>query len=129
MIVDTSGLVAIIKGESEGRLFLETMLAVEAVKLSAATYFECGMVIDRIDRGQAGIKVDRLLSRVDAEIIPVTLAHARIARAAYSQFGKGRHPARLNFGDCFAYALARETGEPLLYKGDDFALTDVEAAV
>ena len=98
--------------------------------MSAATYFESAMVIDRKAKDHFPVEAfDRLLVMTRMEIVPVTRAHADIARAAYRKFGKGNHPASLNFGDCFAYALAQETGEPLLFKGEDFARTDIVPAV
>lgn len=128
MIVDSSALIAIIFGEPEGATLLERLMA-RSPRMSAATYFESGMVIDRKAEDDFPAQAfDRLLVMTRMEIMPVTRAHADIARAAYRKFGKGNHPASLNFGDCFAYALAQQTGEPLLFKGDDFAKTDVSAA-
>ena len=126
MIVDTSALVAILKHEPEEAMFLDRLLAEPGVKLSAASYFEFGMVVDGWRNEAASHAVDLLLDRIEAEVRPVTADTAREAREAYRRFGKRNHHAQLNFGDCFAYALARETGEPLLFKGDDFARTDVE---
>lgn len=128
MIVDTSALVAVLNSEPEALLFLQKM-STEPVKISAVTLFEFSMVIDRYKRPEASVGADRLLAMIEAEIVSVDAAAARGARLAYATYGKGNHPARLNFGDCFAYALARETGEPLLFKGDDFARTDVRSAV
>lgn len=128
MIVDTSALVAVLNAEPEALPFLQKM-STEPVKISAVTLFEFSMVIDRYKRREASVGADRLLARIEAEIVSVDAAAARGARLAYATYGKGNHPARLNFGDCFAYALAKETGEPLLFKGDDFARTDVRSAV
>lgn len=128
MIVDTSALVAVLNSEPEALLFLQKM-STEPVKISAVTLFEFSMVIDRYKRREASLGADRLLVEIEAEIVSVDAAAARGARLAYATYGKGNHPARLNFGDCFAYALAKETGEPLLFKGDDFARTDVRSAV
>ena len=125
MIVDTSALVAVLDGEPEGERYLDAMLAQE-VRLSAVTAFEFGIVMDRRGDARSSRGVQILLDQIDARVVPVTAESAAMARAAYARFGKGVHPARLNFGDCFAYALAREFGEPLLFKGDDFAQTDVE---
>ena len=125
MIVDTSALVAVLDGEPEGERYLDAMLAHE-VRLSAVTAFEFGIVMDRRGDARSSRGVQILLDQIDARVVPVTAESAAMARAAYARFGKGVHPARLNFGDCFAYALAREFGEPLLFKGDDFAQTDVE---
>lgn len=128
MIVDTSALVAVVKAEPEAAIYL-TRLLDEQVRVSAVTAFEFGMVVDGWKDEQASKDADLLLLSIEAEIVAVDAETAQAARAAYRQFGKGNHPARLNFGDCFAYALARETGEPLLFKGDDFVRTDVRSAV
>ena len=128
MIVDTSALVAILAAEPERVRFLELLRSDPEVKISAVTLFEFGMVMDRWREPLASRGVEPLLSLIEAEIVAVTADTARLARLAYTQFGKGFHPARLNFGDCFAYALAKETGEPLLFKGDDFSQTDVVSA-
>jgi ribonuclease VapC len=129
VIVDTSALVAILKREAEADVFLERLLTEPSVRLSAVTYFEFAMVVDGWRDRAASQAVDLLLDRVEAEIVPVGVETARRARRAHAGFGKGNHPARLNFGDCFAYALAMELDEALLFKGDDFARTDVRPAV
>ena len=129
MIVDTSALVAIVNSEPEAVRFLGILLREQKVRLSAVTYFEFGMVVDAWRDDAISLKVDQLLLGIEAEIIDVDAETARMARAAYKRFGKKNHPAKLNFGDCFPYALARVTGEPLLFKGDDFAQTDVVSAV
>ena len=104
-------------------------LAADPVRLmSAANWLEAAIIID--DRlgedGAGGLKL--FLVEAAVEIVPVTASQAELARAAYRRFGRGNHPAKLNFGDCFAYALAKERGEPLLFKGDDFVRTDIAAA-
>ena len=109
--------------------FLRLLRADSEVKVSAVTFFEFGMVVDRWNEPLVSRGVEPLLSLIEAEIVAVTADTARAAREAYVTFGKGNHPAKLNFGDCFAYALAKQTGEPLLFKGDDFAQTDVVSAV
>lgn len=125
MIVDSSALVAIIFDEPEADAFLALLMGA-AASMSAATYFETGMVIDRkAEDDFAAEAFERLLTMTEIEVVPVTRQQAMLARLAYRKYGKGNHEARLDFGDCFAYALARETGEPLLFKGDDFAQTDV----
>ena len=129
MIVETSALVAILRPEPEEMAFLRALMADGEVKLSAASYFEFGMVIDQLKDEGASAAVDRLLVQIEAEIFPVTKGQAELAREAYRRFGKGHHPARLNFGDCFAYGLSKQTGEPLLFKGEDFARTDVARAL
>ena len=129
MIVDSSALIAIIFGEPEGDHLLKVLMA-GSPRISAATYFETGMVIDRkAEDGFPAEAFERLLTMTRIEVVPVTRGQAVLARAAYRAFGKGNHRAGLNFGDCFTYALARETGEPLLFKGDDFARTDIEPAL
>ena len=129
MIVDTSALVAIINSEPEAVRFLAVLIREPKVRLSAVTYFEFGMVVDNWRDEATSLKVDRLLSGIEAEIVDVDAQTARVARAAYKRFGKKNHPAKLNFGDCFAYALAKQNGEPQLFKGDDFAQTDIISAV
>lgn len=130
MIVDTSVLVAILRGEPDAEALAETMRSAAVRRLSAASYVELGAVIDKPHDPVASRKLDQLLDRIDAVIEPVTVEQARIAREAYRDFGRGSgHPARLNFGDCFAYALAKALDEPLLFKGEDFARTDVKRAL
>ena len=126
MIIDTSALVAILRDEPDaGRYALAIEQAADR-RISAATYVEVGAVIDGARDPVASRRVDELLQVAGIVIEPVTVEQARRAREAYRDFGKGSgHPARLNFGDCFSYALATSTGDTLLFKGDDFALTDV----
>lgn len=129
MIIDTSAIVAILREEDQARRFAEAIEAASVRRISAATYVEVGAVIDGARDPVASRLVDELLATAGIVIEPVTAAQARIARDAYRDFGKDSgHAAGLNFGDCFAYALARATGEPLLFKGDDFSQTDVAAA-
>ena len=129
MIMDTSAIVAILRQEPEARRFAEAIEAAPVRRISATTYVEIGAVIDGARDPVASRLVDALLAMAGIIIEPVTAAQARIAREAYRDFGKGSgHAAGLNFGDCFAYALAKATGEPLLFKGDDFSHTDVAAA-
>jgi len=129
MIIDTSALVAILRDEPEARRFAEAIETARERRISAATYVEVGAVIDGGRDPVASRLVDSLLAAAGIVIEPVTEAQSRIAREAYRDFGKGSgHAAGLNFGDCFAYALATATGEPLLFKGDDFSHTDVVAA-
>lgn len=129
MIIDTSALVAILRDEPDaGRYALAIEQAADR-RISAATYVEVGAVIDGARDPVASRRVDELLQVAGIVIEPVTEEQARRAREAYRDFGKGSgHPARLNFGDCFSYALATSTGDALLFKGDDFALTDVMRA-
>jgi ribonuclease VapC len=129
MIIDTSALIAILRDEPEARHFAETIASATVRRISASTYVEVGAVIDGARDPVASRLVDALLDAAHIVIEPVTEAQARIARDAYRDFGKGSgHAAGLNFGDCFAYALAKATGEPLLFKGDDFTRTDIQAA-
>jgi ribonuclease VapC len=127
VIIDTSVVVAILHREPDGPAFARLMASAPVRRLSAASYVELGAVIDgRHDPVTSGA-VDGVLRVLHVEIVPFTVEQARIARIAYQQFGRGSgHPAQLNMGDCFAYALARDLGEPLLFKGGDFALTDIE---
>jgi ribonuclease VapC len=129
VILDTSAIAAVLFAEAEEDRFLDAMVGARKLRISAATLLEATMVIEgRGGPDMAGV-IDALLLRVGAEICPVTAETARIARDGWRRFGKGRHRARLNLGDCFAYALAQERGEPLLFKGEDFARTDVKAAI
>lgn len=130
MIVDTSALVAILWNEPEAVPYSKAIISESAPRMAAANYLELGIVIDGKGDAVASTRIDELLDELQIEIAPVTALHARIARQAYRDFGKGSgHPAKLNFGDCFAYALAMERGEPLLYKGDDFAKAGLERVV
>jgi ribonuclease VapC len=128
MIVDTSAMIAILLEEPEGHLFDVTILNAADCRISSATYLEAAMVmLGR--RGPEGMRaLDMLIFRFGIKIIPFTESHAILAKYAFERYGKGRHPAKLNFGDCMAYALAKETGEELLFKGTDFGLTDVAVA-
>jgi ribonuclease VapC len=129
VIIDTSVIVAILRAEPEARRFAEAIGAAPVRRISATTYVEVGAVIDAGRDPVASRLVDELLSAAGVVIEPVTVDQARIAREAYRDFGKGSgHRAGLNFGDCFAYALAKTTGEPLLFKGEDFVHTDVAPA-
>lgn len=132
MIVDTSAIVAIVRDEPEQRFFFTKLKQARAegepTRMSAATLVELTIVIDRCKEARSSQLLDMLLDELQLEIVPVDGALAALARMANQQFGKGFHPARLNLGDCFSYALAKQTGEPLLFKGNDFTLTDVPAA-
>ena len=125
MVIDTSALVAIMLDEPERRSFNERIEADSVRLLSAASFVETALVIETRLGEAGGREFDLLLHRAAVEIVPVDADQAEIARRALRQFGRGRHPAGLNFGDSFAYALATTRGEPLLLKGSDFALTDV----
>jgi len=130
VIIDSSALVGILKGEPEAGSLLDAMASARNRRMSAATFVEVCVVIDSGRDPVKSGRLDDLLRRFDVEIIDVTPEQAQIARGAYRDFGRGSgHPARLNFGDCFSYALAKVTGEPLLFKGDDFVHTDLAPAV
>jgi ribonuclease VapC len=130
MIIDTSALLAILRGEPEATSFARAIEKANIRRLSAANYVEAGAVIDRSEDPIASRRLDELVKIANISIEAVTETQAKLAREAYRDFGKGSgHPAGLNFGDCFAYALAMEMSEPLLFKGNDFAHTDVSPAV
>jgi ribonuclease VapC len=129
MIIDTSAVLAILFDEDDAARFADAIAGADQRAMSAASFLEAGVVIDNQLGPAAGRQLDALLARAEVEISPVTREQAEIARQAYLDYGKGHHPARLNFGDCFAYALAKATNQPLLFKGDDFAQTDVAAAL
>jgi ribonuclease VapC len=130
VIVDTSALFAIMAHQPERAEYLAAIQAAPSVQISAASYVELGVVIDARRDPLDTNALDDLLRALRVEVAPVTAEQATVARAAYRDFGRGSgHPARLNFGDCFSYALARVSGEPLLFKGDDFVHTDVLPAV
>ena len=129
MIVDSSAIVAILKQESDWEIFAEKLDEAGDISISAGTYFETSIVIGRINNPIMNRQIDELMEEFSIEIEPFTAEQARIARQAYRDFGKGSgHPANLNFGDCFAYALARVKRQPLLYNGDDFVHTDIRSA-
>ena len=130
MIVDTSALIAILHDEPEATACIRALYAAPNCRISAASFLEAGIVVDSARSPVPSRRLDDLLRQAGVIIEPVTEEQARIARAAYRDYGRGSgHPARLNFGDCFAYALARATGEPLLFKGDDFIHTDIKPAL
>jgi ribonuclease VapC len=130
VIVDTSALLAILLTEPDSDRYARAIEDASIVRLSAGTYLEAGIVADTNRDPVARRVLDALLERAGIIIEPVTAEQARIGREAYRDFGKGSgHPAQLNFGDCFSYALARSYGEPLLYKGNDFGHTDVRSAL
>jgi ribonuclease VapC len=121
MIVDTSALIAILRDEPEARAFAMAIADADHPRISAANYLEAAIVIDGSRDPIASRRFDDLLREAAIGIEPVTAEQAKVAREAYRDFGRGSgHAARLNFGDCFAYALAKTAGEPLLFKGDDF---------
>lgn len=125
MVVDTSAIVAILQREPEAARLVTALEADPARRLSAATLVEAGIVMQARYGDHGEREVDLLLERARIDVIPVAREHAELARDAFRRYGKGRHVAGLNFGDCFAYALAIALGEPLLFVGDDFSRTDV----
>ncbi len=130
MIIDSSALLAILRAESEATACAQAIESATTRRISAATFLESAIVIDSSRDPVASRRFDDLVREAELEVEPVTEKQARIAREAYRDFGKGSgHPARLNFGDCFAYALARASGEPLLFIGEDFSRTDVTPAI
>lgn len=127
MVLDTSALLAILANEPERRAFNEAIEAADARRMSAASFVEISIVVES-RYGSDGIRdLDLYLERAVVEVVPVDVEQAKIARGAFRRYGKGRHRAGLNYGDCFSYALAKVLGEPLLYKGDDFPHTDLPA--
>jgi len=129
MIVETSALVAILRAEPDAEAFAHAIEAAPVRRMSAASYVEVGAVIDGARDPVASRRVDELIEAAGIVIEPLTASQARLARQAYRDFGKGSgHPATLNFGDCLSYALAAETGEALLFKGEDLAHTGITRA-
>lgn len=128
MIVDTSVVIAVLKDEQDAPSIGAILGRSRDCRISAVSYVEAGVVVDSNRNPVLSRRLDELLRDAEISVEPVTLNQARIAREAYRDFGKGRHRAGLNLGDCFAYALAKEKGESLLFKGDDFCHTDIESA-
>ena len=125
MVIDTSARLAILQDEPERRSFNEAIEAAESRVMSVANYVEVSIVVESRHGAEGLRELDRFVDRAGIELVGVDLGQGKIARDAFSRFGKGRHPAALNFGDCFAYALARILAQPLLFKGDDFSKTDL----
>ncbi len=130
MIVDTSAVVAIVKNELESEILANLLVKDGSPRMSAASYVEAGVVVDSDKDPLSSRQLDQILDELKVSIEPVTVEQAIAARQAYRDFGKGSgHPAQLNFGDCFSYALASEAREPLLFTGDDFIHTDIQPAI
>jgi ribonuclease VapC len=129
MVVDTSALLAVFFEEPEAEAFARAIAGADKPRMSAGNLLEAGIVADNQTDPRTGRQLDALIANFRLRIEPVTEEQVRLARQAYVDFGRGNHPAGLNFGDCFAYALAKDKGEPLLFKGDDFTRTDVEPAL
>lgn len=129
MVIDTSAVLAILQDEPERRAFNEAIESADSRKMSVATLVEASMVLETRYGAEGLASLDRLVERAKFDLVSVDTEQAMEARRAFRRFGKGRHEAGLNYGDCFSYALAMVLGEPLLYKGNDFSRTDVRAAV
>jgi ribonuclease VapC len=128
MIIDTSALLSVLLDEPDAGKFAAALEGADVVRLSAAGYVEAAIYVDRNGDEIRRAMLDTFIQSFSVQIEPVTAEQALFARQAFVLFGKGRHKAGLNFGDCFSYALARAYREPLLFKGDDFRHTDLEAA-
>jgi ribonuclease VapC len=130
VIIDSSAVLAILFGEDDAPDFARAIETAEARRMSAGNWLETAIRVDMGGSQIASNAFDDFVRTSDLTVEPVTATQVPLARQAYRAYGKGTgHPAQLNFGDCFAYALAKETGEPLLFKGDDFATTDVKVAL
>lgn len=130
MVIDTSAIVAVLRSEPDAEQFIRAIDEEPDCRISAGSFVELGVVVDSGSDPLAGTKLDLMMGTEEIRIEAFTGNQARIARAAYQAFGRGSgHPAKLNFGDCFAYALAMDLGHPLLFKGRDFSQTDVVPAL
>ena len=129
MILDASAVLAILFAEPDAGSFAAAIAGASHTAMSAVNWFEAAIALDRRGTGNAVAEFEALLTRAGTEIVPFGAEQAAIARQAYEIWGKGRHPAYLNMGDCAAYALARSRRQKLLFKGGDFALTDIEPAL
>jgi ribonuclease VapC len=129
MILDTSALVAVLFGEPDAVTYTRLIHDADRCLISAGTFLELSIVIERQAGPEVARQCDMFMRRAGVIIEPFTVEQAHVARQAFHDFGKGRHRAGLNFGDCFAYALTKITGEPLLFKGDDFKKTDIVSAL
>lgn len=129
MVLDTSALIAILTAEPEANTFAAVIATAATRLLSAASLLETAIIIEARYGPAGGQKLDELIRVAQVQVEPVTVEQVTSARLAYRVYGKGRHPAGLNYGDCFAYALAKISGEPLLFKGNDFGQTDIETVL
>ena len=127
MIIDTSAIIAVLFNEDDAHDYAEAISRADSCRISAATLVETAIVVEAQTRNKGGRQLDAFIRRASITIESVTEEHAYMARQAFIDFGKGRHRAGLNYGDCFSYALAKATREPLLFKGKDFAQTDLVA--
>ena len=129
MIIDSSALLAVLYREPDAERYETAIVSAPNGRMSVANMLESSIVVEGRGDAAAGHELDAYLECAGIELMPVTTAQLSAARRAWRRFGKGNHRAALNFGDCFAYALAEVTGAPLLFKGDDFARTDIAAAL
>jgi ribonuclease VapC len=127
MIIDTSAILAILFDENDAMSYAKAIAEADSCRISAATFVETAIVVEAQTRNNGGRQLDAFIRRAGVVIEPVTEEQAHIARQAFIDFGKGRHAAGLNYGDCFSYALSKASREPLLFKGKDFAKTDLSA--
>ena len=128
MIVDTSAILAVLFDESDAVRMANSLYEAPSRSMSVVNFLEAATVLESRQGTEVGYRLDAFLESVRIDLAPVTVRQAELARDAWRRFGKGRRPRGLNLGDCFAYALAADTGEPLLFKGDDFAQTDITPA-
>jgi len=128
VIVDTSAIIAILFHEDDAEIYAKAISRADSCRISAATFVETAIVVETQTMSNGGRQLDAFMRRAGIAVEPVTEEQAHIARQAFIDFGKGRHPAGLNYGDCFSYALSKATQEPLLFKGKDFTKTDLSAA-
>ena len=128
MIVDTSAVLAVLFDEPDAGRFAKAIVEAPVCRMSTVNFLEAAFVIEALTAMAGGHELDLFIERAEIELVPVLVEYAQSARQAWRRFGKGNHPAGLNFGDCFAYAVAEVTGESLLYKGENFAHTDVQTA-
>lgn len=129
MIIDSSAVLAIVLDEPDQERFVDAIVDAALRRMSVSNWLEATMVVDRRGTAFAADRLEEFIRDAEIELMPVSVSQGELARRAWRTFGRGAHPARLNYGDCFAYALAKETREPLLFKGNDFAQTDVEPAL
>jgi ribonuclease VapC len=128
LIIDTSAIIAVLFDEDDAQAYAAAIADADICRISAGTFLEASLVVESLTKQGGSRQLDSLMRRAEMVVEPFTEEHAHVARQAFLDFGKGRHPASLNFGDCFAYALSKTLGEPLLFKGDDFSKTDLTSA-
>ena len=129
MVIDTSAIVAMLFREPDAEVYLNAIVTAESLCISTANVLECALVIENRHGAPGAEKLDTLLREQDIEIVSFDPDQLALARSAFRRFGRGRHSAALNFGDCFSYALAKARGLPLLFKGNDFTQTDIESVL